>query len=310
MSLHSVDAVVPLYNESLQSILITLNSLNAQTYRIDQIIFVDDASTCPPDYDAAARASRIPVRILRFQSNVGISAARNHGARNSNADFLLFVDSEIELFPLWTTKVVNFLANHQEVGLACGSIASREATLCARWRKQFFGNKETWIDQTHEISWTPAQAVLVQSRYLWQVGGWDERLKRAAEDGDFCQRLRQAGLKIYQVEGALGVRHEHFTVHVLAAKSIRGLGWSLDPEFPGDAFVRPLRFLPALSDFLKLSVFRMARNVLRFRWALLPVDLGVICCGVCLTIHGAWRRAFFTSLKPNRRHFEKVNDLR
>ena len=138
----------------MQSILITLNSLNAQTYRIDQIIFVDDASTCPPDYDAAARASRIPVRILRFQSNVGISAARNHGARNSNADFLLFVDSEIELFPLWTTKVVNFLANNQEVGLACGSIASREATLCARWRKQFFGNKETWIDQTHEISWT------------------------------------------------------------------------------------------------------------------------------------------------------------
>jgi GT2 family glycosyltransferase len=297
--MHSVDAIVPVYNEPLHSILITLNSLNAQTYRIGQIFLVDDASTCPPDYDAAVRDSRIPVQILRLQSNVGISAARNHGGRSSNADFFLFVDCEIELCPSWTTTVVNFVANHPEVGLACGSSSSKEDTLCARWRKRFFGNKETWIDQTHEISWSPAQAVLVGSRCLWQVGGWNERLKRAAEDGDFCHRLRQRGFKIYQVEGARGIRHEHYTVNSLAAKSIRGLGWSLDPGFPGDAFVRPLRFLPALGDFVKLSMFRMARNVLRLRWTLLPVDIGVICCGVCLIIQGAWRRAFSAGVKPS-----------
>lgn len=296
--MHSVDAIVPLYNESLQSILITLNSLNAQTYRIGQIILVDDASTRPPDYGAAVRDSLIPVQILRLQSNLGISAARNHGARRSHADFFLFVDCEIELCPSWTTKVVNFLANHPEVGLACGSSSSREDTLCARWRKRFFGNKETLIDQTRELSWSPAQAVLVGSRCLWQVGGWNEGLKRAAEDGDFCHRLRQRGFKIYEVEGAHAIRHEHYTVHSLAAKSIRGLGWSLDPEFPGDDFVRPLRFSPALGDFLKLSMFRMARNVLRLRWTLLPVDIGVICCGVCLTIQGAWRTAFATGVKP------------
>ena len=294
----SIDAIVPLYNESLQSILITLDSLNAQTYRIGQIILVDDASTCPPNYDAAVRASSIPVRILRLQSNVGISAARNQGAHHSQADYFLFVDCEIELFPLWVETTVNFLATRSEVGLACGSVSSKETTLCARWRKQFFGNKETWMDWTHEISWTPAQAVLVPSRCLWQVGGWNELLKRAAEDGDLCQRLRRAGLKIYQVKGALGVRHEHYTIRGLAAKSIRGIGWSLDPAFPGDAYVRPLRFLPALADFLKLSLVRIAHNVLKLRWALLPIDISVACCGVCLTVQSAWRRTFAKRGKP------------
>jgi GT2 family glycosyltransferase len=296
--MYSVDAIVPLYNESLSSILITLNSLNAQTYGIGKIILIDDASTRPPDYDTAVHVSRIPVRVLRFQSNLGISAARNHGARNSDADFLLFVNCEIELSPAWVKRVVLFIANHPEVGMACGSISSSENTLRTRWRKRFFGNKETWIDKTHEITWTPPEAVLVRSSCMWHIGGWNEKLKRAAEDGDFCRRLRQSGLKIYQVEGALSIHREHYTMQVLAAKSIRNLGWSVDPQFPGDDFLRPIRFLPTLADFLKLSILRIGRNVLRLHWSLLFVDLGVTCWGICLTFQSAWRKAFFTGLKP------------
>jgi GT2 family glycosyltransferase len=296
--MHSIDAIVPLYNESLQSILITLNSLNAQTCGIGQVIFVDDASTRPPDYDAAARASRIPARILRFQSNVGISAARNQGAHNSRADFLLFVNCEVELCPQWTERVVNFLAGRPDVGLACGQISRKERTLCARWRTQFFGNKQTWTDATQEIDWALGYAVLIPRTYLWRVGGWNEQLMRAAEDGDMSRRLREAGLRIYQVKGAHSTCHERNTIRVLASKSIRNAGWSLDAGFSGDAFLRPLRFLPALSSFLKLSMDRMARNILRLRWTLLPIDIAVICCGLFLTTQAAWRKAFATRIKP------------
>jgi GT2 family glycosyltransferase len=278
----SVEAVIPVYNETVDSILVTTTSINSQGYPINRILLVDDGSTHPPNFDAVIGASQIPVFVLRKSSNAGISAARNYAARHSNADFLLFVNSDIELLPDWVEKTVNFLTRHPDAGLASGQVSSFQKGLTAEWRKWFLDNRDTWIDQTHEIDWAWGHALIIATRHLWQVGGWNEALRRAFEDVDLSQRLWRLGLKTYQVQGAIGICHELYSIRDLAAKTIRNWGWSLDPAYPGDPSLKPLEFFRALKHFLVMSSARTRENLRAQRLTLVPIDLAVTCCGVGL----------------------------
>ena len=286
----TVEAIIPVYNETVDSILVTTTSINSQGYPIDRILLVDDGSTHPPNFDAVIGASRIPVFVLRKSPNAGISAARNYAARHSNADLLLFVNSDIELSPDWVEKTVNFLTHHPDAGLASGQVSSLQTGLTAHWRKWFLDNRDTWIDQTHEIHWAWGHALIVANRHLWQAGGWNEALRRAFEDVDLSQRLRRLGLKTYQVRGVLSVCHQQYAIRDLAAKTIRNWGWSLDPSYPGDPSLRPLRFFETLKHFLIMSLERTVENLRAERLMLLPIDLAVLCWGVGLIFHCSFRK--------------------
>jgi GT2 family glycosyltransferase len=192
--------------------------------------------------------------------------------------------------PDWVEKTVNFLTDHPEVGLASGQVSSIQAGLTAHWRKWFLDNRDTWIDQTHEINWAWGHALIIATRRLWQAGGWNEALRRAFEDVDLSRRLRGLGLKTYQVQGALGVCHEQYAIRDLAAKTLRNWGWSLDPSYPGDASLRPLKFFATLKHFLVMSFGRTAENLRAQRLMLVPIDLAVACCGVGLIFQCSIRR--------------------
>jgi GT2 family glycosyltransferase len=289
-NMHSVEVIIPVYNEPLDSILVTVNSLNSQGFKIDRILLVDDGSTHPPDFDRLITVSQIPVSVLRMSRNSGISAARNYAARHSNADFLLFVNSDIELVPDWVEKTVNFLADHPEAGLASGKVSSIQTGLIANWRQCFLENTETWIDQTHEIGWAMGHAVIIAAGHLWRVGGWNEAMKRAYEDIDLSKRLRAVGLRPYQVRGALSVCHDRYTIRDLAAKTLRNRGWSLDPSYPGDGSTRPFNMFVMLIHFLVIGLRRMNNNLTALRLKLLPIDLAVVCCGVCLILKSGLRQ--------------------
>ena len=89
-----VSVIIPTYNRK-ELLCETLNSLVQQTYPSDhfEVIIVDDGST---DKTAAIATEAFPF-ILRYfwQSNQGDAAARNLGAQQSHADFLVFLDDDI-----------------------------------------------------------------------------------------------------------------------------------------------------------------------------------------------------------------------
>jgi GT2 family glycosyltransferase len=289
--MQSVDAVIPVYNEKPNLILVTVNSLNSQTYKINRIFLVDDGSSCPTDFDYIVATSRIPVRVLRLSRNSGISAARNYGMHQSDADLLLFVNSGIELCPEWVEKTASFLAAHSEAGLASGQVSTIQNGLGAKWwQKCFIERREPWTDRTHEIPWATAHAVIIAARDLRQLGGWNEQMRRVYEDVELSQRLRATGLKIYQVRGAIGFCHDQYTIRVLAAKAIRNCGWSLDPSYPGDASLRRLEFFATLQHFVVTSFVQLIENLKRLRLVLVPIDLSIIVCGVYLIVQGNLRK--------------------
>jgi glycosyltransferase involved in cell wall biosynthesis len=93
MSLPLLSLVIPVYNIA-PYLRACLDSLQAQTQAIDEIIVVDDGSTddCPGILaEYAAKMSNL--RVIR-QENGGLSAARNTGMQYARGRYLAFVDSD------------------------------------------------------------------------------------------------------------------------------------------------------------------------------------------------------------------------
>lgn len=93
-----VSIVVPVYGTE-QYLSKCVGSILAQTYSHIEIILVDDQSpdNCPKICDSfAERDSRVTVI---HQENKGVSGARNAGMRCASGEYIMFVDSDDELYP-------------------------------------------------------------------------------------------------------------------------------------------------------------------------------------------------------------------
>ena len=92
-----VSVIVPVYGTE-SYLPACIDSICNQTYKNIQIILVDDQSPdkCPEICDAyAEKDNRI---IVIHQKNKGVSGARNTGLQNATGDYIMFVDSDDELY--------------------------------------------------------------------------------------------------------------------------------------------------------------------------------------------------------------------
>src|SRR5512146_931602 len=94
----TVDAIIPVYSESSENLIRTVESLLGQEQGLDRIVMVDDAS---PTAVVLPEQLRSSVEVLRLAANGGVAAARNEGAAGSRADYLLFVNCDVALRPQW-----------------------------------------------------------------------------------------------------------------------------------------------------------------------------------------------------------------
>lgn len=101
----TVSVIIPTYNRK-DLLRETLNSLAQQTYPREhfEVIVVDDGST---DGTASIAAEVFPFMLRYFrQSNQGDASARNLGARQSQADILVFLDDDILVEPDYLTYLI------------------------------------------------------------------------------------------------------------------------------------------------------------------------------------------------------------
>ena len=69
----------------------TIESVRLQTYKLYKIYIVDDGST--DDTEKAIMGIK-DKHILLKKSNGGVSSARNYGIKESNSEFVSFLDSD------------------------------------------------------------------------------------------------------------------------------------------------------------------------------------------------------------------------
>jgi len=106
--------VIPLYNKEAH-ILLTLQSVLAQSFSDFEVILIDDGST-----DGGLRKVKClqssQIRVF-CQENMGVSAARNRGIEESVGEYVAFLDADDSWYPWHLEELNELIEKHDGYGV-------------------------------------------------------------------------------------------------------------------------------------------------------------------------------------------------
>jgi glycosyltransferase involved in cell wall biosynthesis len=184
-----VSVVIPAYN-AMSYLPETMATVFQQTYPDFEIIVVNDGSTDNiKEWIAQVTDSRVK---LVSQENRGLAGARNTGIRESQGEYLAFLDTDDLWEPTKLEKQVKVLDNHPEVGLVYTWVTyvDRQGKSTGRTVNfQFEGNVWSELIQRNLIEC--GSVAVVRRSCLERVGLFDEQLSslNVGEDWDMWLRI-------------------------------------------------------------------------------------------------------------------------
>ncbi|MGK2860738.1 MAG: glycosyltransferase family 2 protein, partial [Chitinophagaceae bacterium] len=156
------------------------------------------------------------VRIIHLKKNWGFAKGYNEAIKEVKADYLVLLNSDVEVTSGWIDPMVNLLENDN-------SIAACQPKILSWHNKKMFeyaGAAGGWIDkygypfckgrvfdtceedkgqydQAEPIFWASGASLFIRSSAFQEMNGLDEYFFAHQEEIDLCWRLQIAGHKIY-----------------------------------------------------------------------------------------------------------------
>lgn len=193
-ALKTVSVIIPIHNGS-SFIEEAVTSVTEQNYDNLELFIVDDGST--DDLDTALARIRVPFRLIR-QTQQGPAAARNAGIRESQGEWIAFLDAD----DLWTSGALRIMARdltqHETASVVHGTSIT--------FRKD--PDTGTEVNAYHPRANYPFYIGngLYRRSAFETVGLFDDTLLHG-EDTDWFLRATEANLKIVKIsENILKVR--------------------------------------------------------------------------------------------------------
>ncbi len=115
--LPSVTVIVPFYNKGA-TVSRTINSILAQDYLNFDLLIVDDGSR-DSELEKIRKYRDSRLRVVT-QENAGPGAARNRGMRESESEYVSFLDADDEYLPDFLSRAVGWVRDNPDCTLACG----------------------------------------------------------------------------------------------------------------------------------------------------------------------------------------------
>lgn len=188
---HRVSVVIPCYNdgkylrEAVQSVL-------QSTYENIQILIIDDGSTDNTKLVALDLQQLSPKVEYYYQTNSGLSSARNSGIDIANGEYILPLDADDKISPDYISEGVKVLLEKPDV----------KVVYC---NANFFGNKEgPWSLKPYSSKMLPHENVIFCSALYrkqdWSdVGGYSSEMKSGWEDWEFWISVLKSGGKVIKL---------------------------------------------------------------------------------------------------------------
>jgi glycosyltransferase involved in cell wall biosynthesis len=195
-----ISVIIPVFNRE-RYLAEAIDSVFAQTYAAVELIVVDDGST---DGSASIAQRYSPQLRYHYQSNQGISAARNTGILLATGEYLAFLDSD----DLW-------LPNKLSLQMAAFAIDS-ELDAVFGYVQQFFSPE---VDEQFRqriccpkepIAGFISNMMLIRRSTFLQVGSFNTRLKSGV-DIEWYGRAVEQNLKMALLPDVIHLRRLHRT---------------------------------------------------------------------------------------------------
>ena len=111
-----VSVVIPTYNRAAK-LVEAIESVQAQTYRLWEIVVVDDGSTDSTREQIARRFGDDERIRYTAQENRGASAARNRAIQLAEGEVIAFLDSDDLYFPFFLERHIDVYKRHPEADI-------------------------------------------------------------------------------------------------------------------------------------------------------------------------------------------------
>ena len=209
MATPAVSVVVPAHDAG-DTIRAAIESIIAQTVRDFEIVVVDDGSRDETAAVVESMRHGNPIRLIRTP-NAGPSAARNTGARASEAKYVAFLDSDDLWLPGYLETMLATLDGAAALAFTDAWVLD-EATGKVRRATAMAGQRPPaalpldsgrLFDLLVERNFVYT-SVTIDREVLLRCGGYDERLWMA-EDYELWLRLATAGCSMLRAPGILAV---------------------------------------------------------------------------------------------------------
>ncbi len=215
-----VSVIVCSYNGG-QTLGDCLRALDEVNYSDFEIVLVDDGSTDNTRQIVAnwldTRRS-LPGRSLPgfqeiVQPNMGLSYARNAGARSALGDIFAYTDSDCMPDPDWLYYLIGTLLSGNYAGVGGPNISPPavnwiQAAVCAA------PGGPNHVLLTDVVAEHIPGCNMAFHRWAFEsVGGFDPEYRKAGDDVDFCWRLQTSGGVIAFSPSAIVWHYRRFTLH-------------------------------------------------------------------------------------------------
>jgi glycosyltransferase involved in cell wall biosynthesis len=178
-----ISIVIPVFNRA-SLVCSTLDAVLKQEFKDFEVILVDDGST---DDLKNKLSSYIDVGTIKyyFQSNAGVSEARNKGASISEGRYLIFLDSDDSVTENWLFDYANMIKKSQPDIIYCGINRLKENILV-----EYTDPKNPYRDGKSFGNVIPG-SFCVKSVFFKTMGGYDDKLSYG-ENTELGFRIKMA----------------------------------------------------------------------------------------------------------------------
>lgn len=189
-----------------------LRSLRRGTRVPDEILLLDNGSTCPRLRRYLQRLQGRPgFTIISCPEPFNFSRLCNRGAREARGDFLVFLNNDTEVLARdWLAQLLH-LTGCPRVGVVGGTLLYPDKTLQhagifptrhGQWSHVYRGDPHDHpgthgeLKHARTVPAVTGACLLIRRDLFAEVGGFDEHHAVTGNDVDLCCRIRRLGLKV------------------------------------------------------------------------------------------------------------------
>lgn len=206
-----------------------LHSIDSRRYKLAvEVIVVDGASS---DGSPALVREVFPwVKLIACNENVGFPRGNNIGLAEANGRYLLLLNPDTEIKQNALPVLVDYLAQHQDVGLVGPQLLNSDGSIQSSRRRfptlvtALF--ESTWLEsvapqrvlrhyyaqdlpdnQISDVDWVTGACMLTRREIFDTIGGLDEAYFMYSEELDWCRRIKDAGWRVVYYPAAQVLHH-------------------------------------------------------------------------------------------------------
>jgi len=278
-----ISIIVPVYNGA-RTIGRCLESVFKSSYPSFECIIVDDNSS-----DATLQISRsFDAKVIRLAGHKGAAYARNRGAEAAQGDILLFIDSDVTIYPDCLDNVIKRFKERPGISALFGTYDDQPDSL--NFLSQYKNLFHHYIHQTSQEEastfWTACGAI--KKDVFFEVGMFNENT-RMMEDIELGYRLKAKNHKTYLDKGLVVKHLKHYTFSSLLKSDLfdRAVPWTIlilkNKQSANDLNLKPAHKLSAL-----IVMFMIASMFIAFKstWFIITTP-------VLLTVYFVMNHEFY-----------------